>query len=175
MPFPFLAILAGVSAAATVVGTVQSTRAQARATELQQRQESLSNQRNRRQAIREFQINRARALAGAVGAGAGFGSGVAGGIGGLSSQLGSDLGFGSQMSGLSRGITSASRQANIGSGIASLGGIGLNTAVNLGFNPIRPVSDTPMASTSTTVSGYRPYTGVRPQARPTTAPWTGYR
>jgi len=163
MAFPFLFALAALSTAATVVGTVKSTQASNRATQLQQRQEELTNTRNRRQAIREYQIQRARALAGAAGAGAGFGSGVAGGIGSLSSQLGSDLGFGSQMSGISREISSASRQANYASGLAQLGGVGLNTAVNLGFNPLQPFGTAPMAATTgatspTVVSGYTPYT-----------------
>ena len=145
MAFPFLLALAAASTAATVIGTVKTTQAQGRAAKLQQRQEELANTRNRRQAIREFQIQRASAMAGAVGAGAGFGSGVAGGVGGLSSQLGADLGFGSQMSGLSAGINRANRQANVASGIAQLGGVGLNTAVNFGFNPLAPFAGQPVA------------------------------
>lgn len=170
---PFLTLLAAASTAATVIGTVGSVRAQSRAASLQRRQEELSNTRNRRQAIREYQIQRARAMAGAVGAGAGFGSGVAGGIGGLSSQIGSDLGFGSQMSGLSAGINRANTQANNMSGLAQLGGVGLNSAVTFGFNPLQPLGNQSMASTPSgnTVSAYTPYTGQRPQARPA-APFT---
>ncbi len=180
MPLPFLAILGAIGAAASVAGTVASVRQQNKAAELSQQQEILQNRYNRRRAIREMQIARASSLASAAGAGAGFGSGVAGGIGGLSSQLGADLGFSSQMSGLSGRINEASRLATTYGGIAQLGGSAFGFAQQRGFGGgFNLGGQAPTAApTPAVVSGYTPYSGTRPQARPATptpTPWTGYR
>ena len=132
----FFPILFAVAAATTAVATVaqanaaqKSSRAQQRSVELQQRQQELAAQRSRRQAIREMQIRRATALSTSQGAGTITSSGAAGGIGALSSQTGEQLGFSTQMSGLSRQISSANQAALSAeasaarwSGIGSIGG-----------------------------------------------------
>lgn len=139
-----------IGAVAAVVGTVGSLMYQAKslkeqkkavayqkqAAEKQIEQQDLATTRSNRQAVREAQLNRARALMSAQGAGAMGGSGVAGGIGAISSQLGSAMGFATQYNAYSREIgqlgskaNEATGQANIYagkaqfmSGIASLGG-----------------------------------------------------
>jgi len=60
---------------------------------LEQRSQEVAVRRERRGAIREAQIRRARAISQATAAGAGGGSGLAGGLGSLGSQLGGALGF----------------------------------------------------------------------------------
>lgn len=156
-----LALLLG--AVLSVGGTVGAISAQNRAARLQQRQEQLTTQRNRRQAIREFQIQRAQATAGAVASGAGGGSGMAGGIGGLSSQLGSDLGFGTQMSGLSSNINRASRAANFYSGLATVGGGLFNYSVNMGADPSSLFSGFNRPPTPTPLPSSVPYPPTRPR------------
>lgn len=125
-----------IGAVANVVGTVGSLVMQARSARLQResiekqdKQQQLAVRRSRRQAYRQTQIARARALTSAEGAGSLFGSGASGGIGALSSQLGSELGFQTSYSALSRGISQnaigisqANQAASLFSGIASVGG-----------------------------------------------------
>lgn len=147
----------------SVGGTVGAISQQNRAARLQQRQEQLNTQRNRRQAIREFQIQRAQATAGAVAAGAGGSSGMAGGIGGLSSQIGADLGFGTQMSGLSTDINRATRAANFYSGLSGVGQGLFGYAINQGASP------------TDLFRGFGPRTPAAPPTpflRPPSRPWS---
>lgn len=126
------AIAAIAGAAATVVGTVQANKAQKKSRRAQQAQQKLQEQRSRRQQIREFQVNRARALSTAQGAGALQGSGTAGGVGGLSSQLGSNLGFQSQFGALSDIITVQQQKSSQGQSLANLGGTALSFGISQG-------------------------------------------
>lgn len=115
-------VVAGIGAAASVAGTVSSINAQRRASSTQRRQQALQRRRSIRQNIRQAQIVRAQAVAGAVGAGSAFGSGFSGGIGANESRLGEAIGYSAQQSGLSGIITNANARANTGSNIAGLGG-----------------------------------------------------
>lgn len=118
----FVPLLAGVGAAASVVGTIQAGKAQKKQAAAQQQQQEVSTRRDRMQAIREMQIKRAQAISSAQGAGALDSSGAIGGIGSMSSQLGSNLGFSTQMSALSANISRYAQQASKYSSIAGLGG-----------------------------------------------------
>jgi len=89
----------------------------------QAEQEKLSVRRSRRQAIREAQIQRARALNVASAAGAGESSAVSGGTASIGSNLASALGYSSQQSGLSENITMLRQEeADLSSQIAGLYG-----------------------------------------------------
>ena len=114
-----------ISAVATVAGTVQSVKSQREASRLSQQQQALVAQRERRQTQRSAQIQRAQAVASAAGTGALETSAAQGGINSISSQVGSQLGFSNQMSGISRQITSAQADAQRYSGLAQLGGLGM--------------------------------------------------
>jgi hypothetical protein len=118
----FSSIALAVGAVASVGGTIASMSAQNRAAKAAEKRETLASQRERRQAIRQFQIQRAQQATVGQAAGASGSSAVLGGTSGLSSQLGSGLGFQSQMTGLSkdyaRAMTSA---ANFGA-LAGIGG-----------------------------------------------------
>ena len=119
-------------AVASVVGTVKAARAQKKSLALQKQQQEVQTRRSRRQAIREFQIRRAAAVSGAVGAGTMGGSGSFGGIGSLGSQLGESMGFSTQMSGLSSAINAQERKAISGQSIASLGSFAFNAGLSMG-------------------------------------------
>lgn len=106
-----LTALSIASAAVGAYGTIRQAKASKRAAALQQQQQQVATRRSRRQAIREAQVRRAQAIAGAASLGALQSSGIQGGISSLGSQLGSELGFSTQMSGLSRGISSAQASA----------------------------------------------------------------
>ena len=121
-----------VGAIASVVGTVKAAQAQRKSLALQKRQQEVQTRRSRRQAIREFQIRRAAAISGAIGAGSMGGSGSFGGIGSLGSQLGESMGFSTQMSGLSSAINAQERKAISGQSIASLGSFAFNAGLSMG-------------------------------------------
>ena len=72
---------------------------------LEQRSQEVAVRRERRGAIREAQIRRARAISQATAAGAAGGSGLAGGMASLGSQLGSALGFSTTQGAISGEIT----------------------------------------------------------------------
>lgn len=116
-----LPVIAAVGAVAGVVGTVQSQRAQKKASAAQQRQQELATRRSRRQAIRQAQIARAQSVASAAATGATGSSAALGGQGSIGSQLGSGLGFSTQMSGLSREISTQTTRAQTGQALAGLG------------------------------------------------------
>ncbi len=131
-------IAAVIGAATSVVGTIQSNKAQKRSARAQAAQQKLQEQRSRRQQIREFQISRARALATAQGAGALQGSGVSGGVQGLSSQLGANLGFQSQFGNLSDIVTANQQKAINAQSLAGFGVSLFNFGVsNGGFSQIK--------------------------------------
>lgn len=111
-----------IGAVASVAGTVVSMSEQRKAARLSRQQQQVATRRSRRQAIRASQISRAQAVASAQATGSLGSSGAAGGIGSVSSRLGEALGFSTQMSGLSRDISSAQQRAATWGGIASLGG-----------------------------------------------------
>lgn len=119
-------ILATVSTAAVVAGTVGQYRAQEKAASLQQASNNLATRRSSIQAIREVQMKRASTINEAVSSGAQGGSAVAGGITGLGSQLGSGLGYASQQSGLSTQITKTNQQAELFGTVAKIGGWGVS-------------------------------------------------
>jgi hypothetical protein len=109
-----------IGAVAGVAGTVAQVSAQRKAAGAQAEQERLNSLRSRRASVRELQILRATAIANANNFGAQAGSGIAGGLGSLSSRQGEASGFASQMSGLSRQITSLGTRADAFGGFASL-------------------------------------------------------
>jgi hypothetical protein len=106
-----MAVLTAIAIAATVasvgvgiIGQQKQARAAKKAAQLQQNQEKLRVQRERRSAIRQAQMKKAQAENVAFAEGAGMGSGISGGLSSLGSQLGSGLGYSSQMSALSTDI-----------------------------------------------------------------------
>lgn len=119
-------MLMAVSGVAAVAGTVMSYNQQKKAGELAQQQQEVNYRRERMQAIRQAQIQRAQAIMSSVGAGSSESSGAAGGIGSISSQLGTQMGFGSQMSELTQGINQANQSASMWGGVANLGMTGFN-------------------------------------------------
>ena len=119
-----------IGAVASVVGTVKAAKAQKRSLALQKRQQEVQARRSRRQSIREFQVRRAAAVAGAQGSGAAGGSGSLGGIGSLGSQLGEKLGFSTEMSGLSSAITAQEQKAVSGQTLAGLGNFAFNAGLS---------------------------------------------
>ena len=170
---PAIAAVAG--AAATVYGTVQSTKAQKRAAAAQRQQQELQERRSRRQAIREMQIRRAQSMATAQGAGVLQGSGVSGGVGSLSSQFGAETGFQTQYGGLSDIVSTQMSRANRFNAIASLGGQAMGLGIQLGAadsfltkkgpEPNRPPSAAAVPS-GNTVSGSYNYRGLFANSRP---------
>lgn len=136
MPNTILAL----SAVVGVVGTVQSANARREASRDQERQQTLSTRRSRRQAIRQRQLAQAQAIASAQGSGSLDSSGAAGGIQSLSSQLGEGLGFSTQMSGLSQRIGLNSRRATAFNSIANLGFQGSQFALRRGAS-LRGIRD----------------------------------
>ena len=106
-----MAVLAAIAIAASIassvvgiVGQQKQARAAKKAAALQQKQERLRVQRERRSAIRQAQMKKAQAQNVAFAEGAGMGSGITGGLSSLGSQLGSGLGYSSQQSSLSTDI-----------------------------------------------------------------------
>lgn len=115
MPVPIKAALSAVSAFAGVGLQLASLGASNRAADAARRQQELNNRRSRRQAIREAQLRRARALSFGVAFGAQDSSAVAGGVGSVGSQLGANLGFSTEYGALSNVITTNQQQArNLG-------------------------------------------------------------
>lgn len=120
-------LITAVSGVAAVAGTVMSYNQQKKAGRLAEQQQEVADRRDRMQAIRQAQIQRAQAIMSSVGAGSSESSGAAGGIGSISSQLGTQMGFGSQMSALTQGINQANQSASMWGGVAKLGMTGFNT------------------------------------------------
>ena len=114
-------LFAVIGATASVVGTVQSNRAQKKAAGAQRQQQQLQSRRSQRQAVREAQIRRAQGQVQAGALGVTGGSGLAGGQASLSSQLGGNIGFAGQMSGLSQEISMQQGRAQQGQALAGLG------------------------------------------------------
>lgn len=122
MPPVVMAAAAVIGATATVVGTVQSGKAQRASAAEQRKQQQLQAQMQRRSSIRQAQLQRAQALSFGQAAGASGGSGIAGGLSSFGSQFGAASGYSTQMSGLSQNITSLDAKAQQGQNIAQLGG-----------------------------------------------------
>lgn len=114
-------LLSTIGAVIGAVGTVASVQASNRARRASARQQQLARRRSVRQSIRQAQIMRARAIAGAEGAGSIGGSGAAGGIGSIGSRLGGALGYSGQQSNLSGVVSRANQRASVWSGVAQLG------------------------------------------------------
>lgn len=124
-----LPVIQAVAAVGSIAMQARSASAQRRAMAAQQRQQEVQALASRRRSMRAAQIQRARALATAQGAGATGGSAIAGGLTSLSSQLGGAIGYQTQMSGLSREIggysmeaARATSQARLFSSIGSFAG-----------------------------------------------------
>ena len=115
-----------IGAVASVYGTVKANQAAQKAAKKQEQQQAAATRRSRRQAVRQMQLQRAQAIAGAGGAGSLGGSGSLGGIGSLGSQLGESMGFSTMMSGLSRQINQAQRDQMKYEGYAQLGQLAFN-------------------------------------------------
>lgn len=122
-----LETLALISAVATVGGTVMSHTSQRKAEKAQQQQQAAAARKERMQAIRQAQIQRAQAVMSSVGQGSSESSGAAGGIGSISSQLGTEQGFGSQMTSLSSDISRHSSRAGMWGAVANIGATGFQT------------------------------------------------
>lgn len=117
-----LALVGSIAGAgAAVVGTVSANRNAKKQVAAQQQQQEVSARHERMQAIRQAQIQRAAAAMTSVGAGSSDSSGASGGIGSIGSQLGTNMGYASQMTGLSRMISSFGQRAQTAQGIAGLG------------------------------------------------------
>jgi hypothetical protein len=154
-----------VGAVASVVGTVGSMRAQKKAAAAQQRQEQISSRRSRRQAIREFQIQRAQAVATGQGLGAFGSSGLAGGLGSLGSQLGSELGYSTAQSANSAIITKQTQRANFFNALSSIGGSALSFGIsNGGLDAFKSQPTPTRAPTPSIRSAY-----IAPTQSPTTS------
>lgn len=136
--------VAGIAAVASIVGTVaavggtaysivqgqKASAASRRAEQLRKQQFRLESTRQRREAIRKFQLNRATNLSNIVGGtGSVLGGGSAyGGLGGLTSSLGTQTNTIDQAVGIGSGIfdanasyATASGNAATGAGIADFG------------------------------------------------------
>ena len=148
---PLAAVIGAVSGVVGAIGAVQSAAAQRRAVDLQERQQQVATRRSRRQAIRQAQIARANAISAGANLGGLFGSSLQGGVSSLSSQLGSEMGFSTQMSGLSRDISSAQRSAARWGAISQLG-FGLFNALG-GFGGIAQGFSQGRATRNPTASG----------------------
>ena len=114
-PFTLFMIISGVS-------QVASLAQQQKSYNLQKQQQNVRANQERRQSLRQAQIARAQAQVAAQAAGAQGGSAIGGGLASLGSQVGANLGYQSQMSGISRGITSAEQSAAMFSGISQFAG-----------------------------------------------------
>src|SRR6056297_254728 len=158
-----------VGTAASVYGTIQSTKASKKAAAARRRQEQLQETRSRRQAIREMQVRRAQAIATAQGAGSLQTSGASGGIGSLSSQLGTGLGFQSQMGSLSDIVSSETQRAQRFGAMANLGGQVAAFGASRGGADFLFGQQSPNRPPGNNVSGFMP-SPVRPQARPRSYP-----
>jgi len=123
----------------SAVSTVASISASSKASKASARQQALQAARERRQAFRQTQIQRAQMMASGVAMGGQDGSALAGGQASLSSQLGTNLGYGTQMSGISRQINMYNARASMFNGIAGLAG-GLSN-YNVGAAPAATVPD----------------------------------
>jgi len=106
----------------SAVSTVASISASSKASKASARQQALQAARERRQAVRQTQIQRAQMMASGVAMGGQGGSALAGGQASLNSQLGTNLGYGTQMSGISRQINMYNARASMFEGIAGLAG-----------------------------------------------------
>lgn len=116
---PALAIVAVVSAAATVYSgqqqakaTKQAAAAQREATAAQGRASSVEAQRARIQQVREARIRRAQVLSSGVNAGLGTGtSGIGGAVGSIASQMGENIGSINQQQTFAEQTSTALQQA----------------------------------------------------------------
>jgi len=132
---PAATTIAIIGATTAVAGTAYAINRQEKAasaaraaSSAQQNQQKVQADQTRRRAFREAQQKRAMLAANAQALGVSGGSGVAGGGAAFASLFGSALGFSSQMTGLSREITSfgaaqqtALSQAQMGSSLSNLG------------------------------------------------------
>lgn len=148
---PIAAVIGAVSSVVGTIGAVQSAAAQRRAVDLQEKQQKVATRRSRRQAIRQAQIARANAISAGATLGGLFGSSLQGGLSSLGSQLGGELGFSTQMSGLSKDISSAQRSAARWGAISQLG-FGLFNALG-GFQGIASGFAQGRATRNPTASG----------------------
>ena len=114
--------IALIGAVASVAFTMKAAKEQKKAAAAQQKQQEVSAARSRRQAAREAQIKKAKALASAEAMGAAGSSGASGGIGSIGSQLGEGLGHSTQMGGLSKQIGHHQSKANTFGAFAGIGG-----------------------------------------------------
>lgn len=135
---PEIALIANIAAGAAAVGGTayaihsgqQGAKASKKAEGLRQKQLALESNRERRQAIRQFQLARATGLSNITGAtGSVLGGGSAyGGLGGMTSTLGTQLNTFDQALDIGQGIFSAnaaysqaSANQQTGEGIANFG------------------------------------------------------
>lgn len=125
-------VLMAVGLVGQLIGARKSAKAQKESLRLQKEQQAVQTRRSRRSQIREMQIRRASAMAGAEGAGTSTGSGAMGGIGSLGSQLGANMGFSTQMSGLSAGINAAEQKNISGQFISGMGQLAFNAGSTFG-------------------------------------------
>lgn len=157
MPITIAAAAAIVGAVAAVGGTVYSIQASQEASEQQRRMQDAQSRRERRQAIRRAQIERAQALAATQGAtGSIQGSGILGGLSAQASTLGSAIGYQTSQAARADRIASAQGAAELGSGIASIGGFLMGNANNLqaGYNSLfGPQQGTPTIDASGNLVG----------------------
>jgi hypothetical protein len=130
---PVLAVISAVSTVASISASSKASKASAG-------QQALQAARERRQAFRQTQIQRAQMMNSGVSTGGQDGSALAGGQASLSSQLGTNLGYGTQMSGISRQINMYNARASMFEGIAGLAG-GLSN-YNFGAAPASPALPT---------------------------------
>jgi hypothetical protein len=114
--------IAALGAVANFAGSMMQQQAARKEARARRRMEQVRVRRERRQLIREAQLQRARALQTAQMMGVQQTSGVAGGVGALGSQVGSQLGYSSQMSGLSTQIEMARSQMQSAGMMKSFGG-----------------------------------------------------
>jgi hypothetical protein len=118
----FSTIALAVGATASVVGTVGAISAQRKAAKVDRKRQEVASSRERRQAIRQFQIQRAQTSTIAQASGAMGSSSVMGGMSGLGSQLGSGLGFQGQMTALSQQYAGYAQRASTMNALAGIGG-----------------------------------------------------
>jgi uncharacterized protein YcfJ len=108
--------------AVSAVATVASMGQQQKASRAQAQQQSVKAAFERRQAVRQTQIQRSQMLASGTAMGGTGGSALAGGMASLGSQLGGNLGYGTQMSGISRNINMYNANASMLQGVAGFTG-----------------------------------------------------
>lgn len=110
--------------ATSIIGGVRASSASRRAEKLREQQLRLESTRRRREAIRQFQLQRATALSnitGATGSVLGGGSAI-GGLGGLTSNLSTQLNTISQAEDIGTGIFKANADYASAQGLQSIGG-----------------------------------------------------